>query len=180
MVLGPRFVWAQLCAILGRKVPIQGPVTRRFLVLPFIDCETGVSLNASRYLYFSDLVSLECNTRSGFTWAGLKRGMWAITLSNTIFYRRPIRAFSRIAVTSELIGWDERFWVWQNTYRNSRGQLCAVGFAKVAGMSKKGLEPTSRGFQVVQQPAFARVLKTDIAALFSRLEEVAKRVLEEG
>jgi len=177
MVLGPRFIWAQLCAVLGRKVPIHGPVTRRFIVWPFVDAETGVSLNASRYLYFADLVQLECNTRSGFTWGGFKHGLWAITLSNSIFYRKPIRAFSRVAVTVELIGWDDRFWVWQNTFKNSAGEICAVSFAKVAGLSKKGLAPTARGFEVMGKEPIARELRTDLNELFRNLEETAKAVL---
>jgi acyl-CoA thioesterase FadM len=142
-------------------------------VLPFIDFETGVTLNAARYFAFADIVQNECNLRSGFIGAGLKNGLWAIAVANSIIYRKPFKRFSKIFVTAELIGWDDRFYVWQSTFRNGNDEIWAVSFTKVSVRSKQGLIGVNECFQMMQVEPYVRHLRKDVDALFGQLETIA-------
>jgi hypothetical protein len=174
MALSFRMIWALFISLFRAKIPSHGPLTRVFTVLPFLDCETGVTLNAARYFVLADIVQNECNLRSGFIGSGIRNGMWAVALGNTIYHRRAIKRFSRVRVTVELIGWDNKFFVWQNTFQNYRLETCAVSFTKVAVRSKQGVVSVEECFRMMGVEAYVRPLRRDVDELFLRLEEVAK------
>lgn len=180
MALSIRFIWALFSGYFKPKVPPHGPVTRSFVVLPFVDCETGVTLNAAKYFALADIVQNECNLRSGFIFSGIKNGLWAIAVGNSILYRKPFKRFSRVFVSVELIGWDDKFYVWQSTFRNSRGDTHAVCFTKVSVRSKNGLISVEECFRMMGVEPYLRPLRNDIRQLFESSEKAGSLIHASG
>ena len=175
MLLYFRFLWAAFTGLLFKgRIPPHGPASRNFLILPFLDAETVVSLNGVRYLGFCEITQMECNLRSGLVWAGIKKGFWCVTAANTIYYRRPIRSFSWIRVTSELIGWEGSFAIWENTFYNKKKELCALSYTRVTVRGKKGAINISEVHKQMGVEPYYRQIRPDIAKLFEDFQNTFK------
>jgi hypothetical protein len=159
MALSFRLIWALFTGFFKAKVPPHGPVTRSFRVWPFLDAETGVTLNAAKYFQLAEIVQTECNFRSGFIGAGMKHGIWAIALGNQIHYKKALKRFQ-----------NDKFFVWQNTFKNQAGEIAAISYSKVAARSRQGLVSAEECFRMMKVEPYKRPLDPNLERAFQNFE----------
>jgi acyl-CoA thioesterase FadM len=178
MALSFRFLLAQITALFTKRSQVGDRLQRSFRLLPFLDCEFGRSLNAAQYHRLAEVVQQAHNTQSGFTWQGMRAGLWAMTMSNTIYYRRSLKCWSKISVSVELVGWNEKFWVWENRFFNSTGALSAVSYTKVAVMSRQGIVSPQECFKRLGRETLEKPFPPELHSLFTTLESTSKTAFD--
>lgn len=107
------------------------------------DLDPWMELNNGRTLTLYDLGRLPMALRTGFA-PVMKREGWGMTVAgNTLRYRRRVRAFQRIEVTSRMIGWDQRFfYMEQSMWRH--GDCTSHMLLRSAVTDRNGIVPTDK------------------------------------
>jgi acyl-CoA thioesterase FadM len=83
-----------------------------------------------------DLIRFEMLFRSKLYDTTAKKGMFAVLGSQKIIYKKPLKRWTRFTITLVLEGWDEKWAYHRQTFKQN-GQVCAIGFTKVAFWKNK-------------------------------------------
>lgn len=114
-----------------------------FRVLP-TDCASQ-TMNNARFFSFMDIGQHENNVRTRFLNAALKNN-WRVVIRNSrITYFKPLKMFEKFEVESQVVGWDERYFYWKNTFANRKGEIVVVGYTVVSVRDRRkriGVKPS--------------------------------------
>lgn len=131
------------------------------------DLDINGHMNNGRYMTITDLALVEYFTRCGFLGIALRRGWRPMLGGAMISFRRGLKPFRRYTLRFEVLAWDER-WSYMRFEFQERGRTMAIGHAKGAIVSAKGIVPSALALAALGQPdaspAFAPSLSTWIAA----------------
>jgi len=133
-----RLIWTLLRAWRLPQISIDEPFERVFRVLPN-DIDINLHMNNGRYLTISDLLSIEFFARSGFLKVLLKNRWRPITGGSIITYRRQLKFNQKYRVRYQWAGSDDHWNYLSFQFLTLDGKLCASGYSKGAGISRKGL-----------------------------------------
>ncbi len=137
LVLGLRYPIAGIRAM--RKPPIElldeAVLDMRVRLR---DCDVLMHVNNGRYLSLMDIGRIDHSGRSGLIREMRRRGWGAVAGGATIRFRRELRWRSRYALRSRPLGWDDRFFYWEQVFERADGQLAARAYAKVALLDADG------------------------------------------
>ncbi len=116
------------------------------------ECERSF-LNYSRYLTFMEASRADIMGRAGLFFWFLREGCVAVAGSVYISYKRPLKRFQKVEVTSQLIYWDKKWFYFEHRFFRN-GKLTAHALVKVIVVNKKSfIDPSiifnSRNFQVL-------------------------------
>jgi len=107
------------------------------------DLDPWMELNNGRTLTLFDLGRMPLSTRLGIV-AALKAHGWGMSAAGaSVRYRRRVRAFHRVRMTSRILGWDARFlYVEQAMWR--RGEALNHLLVRLAATDAQGILPPAR------------------------------------
>ena len=90
------------------RCSVLGPTVLKFRVLPS-DLDLLGHLNNGKYLTILDICRLDLVTRSGLLRELTKRRWYPVVAAQTIQFRRSLYPFKKFQVTTEVVGWDEKY-----------------------------------------------------------------------
>lgn len=97
-----------------RSVGPQSRTLLRFLVTPF---DTGLAtLKRDRYLQMAESAQLDYVIRTGLLRDMLRKGCNFVNASQMVRFAKPVRLFSRVAVTSQVIHADGKCAYFQHVF----------------------------------------------------------------
>jgi acyl-CoA thioesterase FadM len=102
------------------------------------DLDVQMHMNNGRFLSIMDLGRLDLMVRLGFWGIARQRGWYPLVGSVKTDYRRPLTVFQKYDMTTQIVGWDDR-WVFIEQQFLSGGKLCARALFKTMIRSKQGL-----------------------------------------
>lgn len=113
-----------------RTRPVPGrrlldPVVTRMRVLPQ-DLDVMMVVNNGSQLQLIDVAAARQIAEMGGTRLAAKRSWVGFVAASTVRYRRPLRLWDRIEITSRVIGWDERLFYTEHLITRG-GELCTRG-----------------------------------------------------
>ena len=112
------------------------------------DLDVQMHMNNGRYLSLMDLGRIDLLVRSGFWREAQRRGWFPLVGASAIEYRRPLRAFERYQLTTRVLGWDERWFYVEQSFRLG-DKVAAAATVKAMIRSASGAVPPSDALAVV-------------------------------
>jgi acyl-CoA thioesterase FadM len=132
-----RLIWLLLRLPLMKKVTDPLAITKLYMRALPNDLDLNMHVNNGRYLTLLDLGRIHLTAVTGLLRPLLKHGYAPMLGSAKVNFIRPLRAFDKFTMTTQLIYWDEK-WLYleQKIYKGE--QLCVVALFKALFMSKQG------------------------------------------
>ena len=184
MVLSFRYIWIILSSLVKPRLVVSQRHHRYFRVLPFYDCEAGVSLNAARYAVLAELVQMDVLFRSGFVRNAVRAGYAPITLGTSIHYKKRVKVFTRLKVDTQLHAWDDKTLFWLTIFSScSEGKIHAVSATRVTARFAGKVAGTERAFAlqgVNPEHIPSRPVSPTLSRNFESLKELCDKICEEG
>ena len=151
------------------------PVVCRFYITPF-DVELTRAVSHA-YLAFSGLGKWYWSFNN-VNWRGLMKGRWtALTHSDLIHYRRAVKLFTVIEVTTTLIWWDEKMaYVEQRITQGDK--VSAIVYSR--GTFFAGKERISPRLGAVGLPVVPPMAKPGIIDIWSATDSYVHQVLSQA
>ena len=118
----------------GTAISIVDEATIKLRVLPN-DLDLNRHLNNGRYATMMDIGRLSLMQRCGVLRQVRKNGWYAVVSACNIQFKRPIKLFQEIELTTQLVSWNDRSFVLKQIFR-CNGKECAVGWVK--GQLRRG------------------------------------------
>ena len=137
MLLLFRFLLLAILARLRKRIGVLDSSTVRFTALPH-DCDLNLHLNAGRYISFMDAARFEMLVRMRVMRKLIARGWRPVMGGMTITYRRSILPFERFSITSRVVGWDEKWFYFEQTANRRDGSLSATAVVRMIIRAKNG------------------------------------------
>ncbi len=123
-----RLLFVLVRALLGRRLPPLGTSTLRFTVLPH-DLDLNGHMNNGRFATIMDLGRVDVGVRVGLLGTTLRR-RWLPVIGNLMIrFRRSLPPFARYELQSRVIGWDDKWFVFEQRFVR-RGELCAIAHVR--------------------------------------------------
>ena len=114
-----RFMMVLLKSLLSRKKDLLEDFELNFWAIPLIDTDYS-RLFTQTYALYMGLARWNFLFNSEFKTAALKRAWVPVTTSETITYRKSIKAFSRVKLVTRMVHWnDHRFYLEHIFYANN-------------------------------------------------------------
>jgi acyl-CoA thioesterase FadM len=143
----PLIVLRQFIAPLPRIAPLEADVLN-LRVWPN-DVDFNLHLNNARFLSVMDYGRIRLLARHGTLelvfkarWTPVVGGVW-------ITYRRSLALWARYQLSTRLVGWDDRWFYFEQTFNGAEG-LAAVGWVKGALLDKSGTVAPQQILDLVQ------------------------------
>jgi len=131
-----RFILVMLISLLSKKKTLSEDFHLKFWAVPFLDTDIKL-LFTHTYAQYMALGRWNLLFNSEFRAAALKRGWAPVTAKETITYKRSIKAFSRVKLTTRIVHWnDRRFYVEQMFY--VKDQIRAISYVEGLIKGPKG------------------------------------------
>lgn len=111
----------------------------RFRVMPH-DLDINIHMNNARYFALMDLGRFDLIARCGL-WRLVVRHRWQPVIGAALVrFRRPLRPFQPLSLTSRLLGWDEK-WLYIEHRIDSNGMLACHTVVRGAFVGAEGVVP---------------------------------------
>ena len=140
-----RFIRVILKSFLSRKQSILAPLHLKFWVVPFFDTDVKL-LFTHTYNQYMALARWNLVFNSEFRTGALKRGWVPVTTKETIQYKRSIKAFERVTITTKLLFWNERRFYHRHVF-SVKGEVRAVCLLEGMLRGPKGHLKPSEAFE---------------------------------
>ena len=136
-----RFIYVLLKSIVSPSKNLLSDFTLDFMAVPLIDTDY-TRLFTQTYSLYMGLARWNFLFNSEFKTAALKKAWVPVTTSETITYKKSIKAFSHVKLVTRMLHWNERrFYLEHVFYVN--GQVCAHAYVEGLVRSPAGhLKPT--------------------------------------
>lgn len=129
-----RMLWLLVMQPFRSRLGLLDPSYLVMRVLPN-DLDINLHMNNGRYLTLLDLGRFDLVFRTGLARLML-RHRWQVVVGGALVrFRRPLAPLQRYRLTTQVIGWDER-WVFVEQRFETRGGVACVALVK--GMFLKG------------------------------------------
>ena len=131
-----RLIRIVLCGFFAKRVAWDAVTKVHFRVWP-LDLDINLHMTNSRYLALMDLGRVNLIFQSGL-WRLVRRDRLAPVLaSSMVRFRRPVKPFARITVTTQVLGFDEKWLFIEHQILNGDELMCH-GIVKSIFLSKAG------------------------------------------
>ncbi len=140
-----RFIRVILQSFITRKRSILEPLTLKFWVVPLLDTDLTL-LFTHTYNHYMALARWNLVFNSEFRTGALKKGWAPVTTKETIKYKRSIRAFETVTMTTKLLFWNERRFYHKHTF-TVKGEVRAICFVEGMLRGPKGHLKPSEAFE---------------------------------
>lgn len=99
------------------------------------DCDFNLHLTSSRYFAVMDLCRIDLLVRMGLGRLILKKGWKFVVGAQEISYIREIPPFARFQVTTQIMGWDDKYFYIEHRV-SRKGKLHALAHIRIAAIEK--------------------------------------------
>jgi acyl-CoA thioesterase FadM len=128
------------------------------------DLDLLLHMNNGRYLTIMDLGRVDLMMRSGLLWKLRSRGWYPVVAALVISYRRPLKFWQRFEMTTQVVGWDER-WIYMRQEFHAGGKLSASAVIKGTFRGPEGAVPMSNILELAGVTGASPKLPSAAAAL---------------
>ncbi len=136
-----RLLFAFLFARFRAPCSALGPCRTRFRVWPG-DLDVLFHVNNGVYLSMLDVARVDMLARSRALGTLRARGFYPVVASQTIRYRRSLRAFQRFDVETRVVGWDEHAFLITHAFLRADDAV-AEAVVRVRFLKRKGGKATT-------------------------------------
>lgn len=119
---------------------LAAPVVQSFRAWPWM-CDGNRHINNARYLTYMDYGRTAWVARTGVAAHAFRRKYAFVLGGSTLTYRRSLDMMRPFALETRLAGWDERWFYFEQTFRDEQGRFAARGL--VRGSVRDGRDPVS-------------------------------------
>ncbi len=148
-----RLIATLLVSWRASRVGILDQVRLRFLVWPN-DLDNNLHMNNGRYLTVMDLGRTALMIRVGLLPVIAKRRWSPVVGGILVRFRRSLSPFQRYTLTTQLLGWDEKWVYLQQSFDTPRGPAC-VAVVRACFRVKGGTVPSAEIMAALGQPDLA-------------------------
>ena len=132
-----RLILILLSGSLAERVAWNAVTTVHFRVWPS-DLDINLHMTNSRYLALMDLGRMNLLMQSGL-WKFIRQEKLAPVIAGSLVrFRRPLKLFERITLTTQVIGWDAK-WMFIEHRLERRGELACQAIVKGGFVGKTGI-----------------------------------------
>lgn len=131
-----RFLWVLLFSRFRKKTPLLEETSIQFRVLP-TDIDILFHMNNGRYFSFMDLARMDFAIRCGTYQVTSKNKIYPVVASEMIRFKKSIKLFRAFKVSTQLIGWDEKFIYLAQHFKCAHEEY-ALGLVKVRFLKAEG------------------------------------------
>lgn len=136
-----------LKSFLSKKKPITEDLTLEFWAVPFLDTDVKL-LFTQTYNQYMGLARWNLVFNSEFRTGALKRGWVPVTTRETISYKRSVKAFDRVKLTTRLLFWDDRRFYHQHIF-SVKGEVKAICYLEGMLRGPKGHLKPAEAFKAL-------------------------------
>ncbi len=142
---------------------VSDRVETRLTVSPF-DLDLNLHMNNGRFLTLMDLGRYDMIFRAGLLPEVRRRGWFPVLATASIRFRRSLRAFEKITLTTQIVYWDEKwFYFQQEVHRGTaEGELASQAVVKGLFRDAKGPVPIAQMLEVFGVGALERPPMPDL------------------
>ncbi|QKV19715.1 thioesterase family protein [Oricola thermophila] len=134
-----RMIQVMLTAMLGGRMDVTEEGRVRLRCWPN-DLDINLHMNNGRYLTIMDLGRLDLLLRTGL-WRTMRERKWyPVVAAEKIAFRRSLNAFDTFELTTQVIGWDEK-WLYIEHRMERDGNVMAQAFIKGLFLGPEGKVP---------------------------------------
>ncbi len=171
------FLWFRLLTSIIRsyfRKPINssGEIVEKAISMSFriwpTECECS-HLNHARYLTFMQVSRTDIMKRTGHFFLFLKNRWGAVTGTQYISYKRPLKRFQKFEVTTQIVYWDKKWFYFEHRFLRN-GKLMAHALTKITVVTKKAYIDPATVFDVRN----LKLLKLEKPQSVTELEEFEK------
>ena len=131
-----RLLFTLLAGRLRSSTTTMGPCQTPFRCW-FSDLDVLRHMNNGKYFSLMDLARVDHMTRSGLTKEFSRRGWFPVVVAETIRFHKSIKLFERFCIESEVIGWDEKAILMQQTFLKG-GEVCSQAIVRARFLKTSG------------------------------------------
>lgn len=150
--------------------------TLHFRCLP-TDCDYNLHLTNARYFSFCDLARIAAMMDRGILGKLFAKGITPIVTATNATFFKDIQLFMTFEIQSRVLGWDDRFWIFQHDFIQA-GQLKGSVMAKGFFVAKRKVIPFTEimkisGYDIESPdlPAPAREWSRAVDSLYQNAKE---------
>lgn len=115
-----------------------------------LDIDIFAEMNNGRFLTLMDIGRFEFSVRTGL-WEHVRRNNWGFVVAgSSVRYRKRLHAFQRFEMHSKVVGFDERWFYFQQTMQRGDTWHCSA-LLRTAVVKKGKLVPTARVLEAMGQ-----------------------------
>ena len=108
-----------------------------------LDLDVFLELNNGRILTLMDLGRFGYFVRNGLTRKLKEKGWYGTVAGSAVRYRRRITVFQRLELRTRVLGWDDRFTYFDQSFWRG-DECCAHAVIRTAITSGKGIVPSDQ------------------------------------
>lgn len=116
-------------SLLGRRIGLFEASRLRFRVWP-TDIDLNIHMNNARYLSLMDLGRTDLIIRTGLHRLMLRHKWQAVIGGATVRYRRPLKPFQPLRLSTRLLFWDDRWLYLEQRITTADGATACVALVK--------------------------------------------------
>lgn len=121
-------------------------------------CDYQRHMNNARYLELMDYGRTQFFVRSGLLPAFMKGRISGVAAATQIVYRRSIEWMERYRLETQLVSWDDRWYIHEHRFRRANGEIAAHAFVRsmlrdAQGPVNIGTYLAAQGIDATPQPA---------------------------
>ncbi len=131
-----RFIRVMLQSFLSEKKAITEDLSLNFWVIPLLDTDV-TRLFTQTYSQYMGLARWNLVFNSEFRTSALKKGWAPVTVRETIQYKRSIKAFEKVKLTTRLLFWNERRFYHEHIF-TVKGEVRAICYLEGMLRGPKG------------------------------------------
>jgi acyl-CoA thioesterase FadM len=139
MYVSCRLIMALWRSWRGPRVEPDAKITTKLTILPN-DLDWNRHLNNGRYLTLMDIGRYDLVIRCGMGPLMRREKWWPVIASATIRFRRELKAFQKVDLTTQIIYWDDKWFYFEHTLVHD-GSVYARAMVKGLFKSKTGNVP---------------------------------------
>jgi len=143
----------------------------RFRVLPH-DLDAFGHMNNGRYLQIMDVARAEWMLQTRIAGAIRKNRLTPILVGGLIRYRHSLRLLQVYRVHTRLLGWDQRWFYLEHSFRDNRDRCVAVGVTRVGLRNHNEWMPSEEVMNIVEPDALSPALPGHIRRWIDLEEDV--------
>ena len=131
-----RFLGVMIRSLFSRKRALSEAFVLHFWAIPLLDTDFTL-LFTQTYGQYMGLARWNLLFNSEFRNFALKKGWVPVTTRETIAYKRPVKAFDRVKLTTTVIYWNERRFYMEQRFE-VQGKTKALAYVEGLVRSPKG------------------------------------------
>ena len=123
-----RFLAILVRALRAPRTDVRAELVIRFRVMPD-DLDVNVHMNNGRYLALMDLARFGLVVRARLYRPRAHRQRWPVIGSTMVRYRRSLQPFQRFELYTRVLGWDDRWFVFEQRFERE-GRVYCTGLTR--------------------------------------------------